>query len=284
MPDQDKKLTFPESIKLTLGKGGAQLFVEAPPNTTIGWIHFRDQDKKLQVFEYPDHVTLVPIEVGTYQIGVTTPELVAQRQPPLYCEVAVDGDAALVPAKRWTWPTLPKIQLPSMDKTWNFTRNAATIIVIIAVLAGGVSLVGKGLPDWLNPINWIQPVNPFSPDAPIKEPGLRYLAIFETSSMDKLTKGQLDALYGTNIRSYLNSHCVVGADGKTKEWRMFDKDTDMKNETKLWQDAFAKLKAAMPPDSVIPWCLISNGRTGFIGAMPEDPALMELLKKHTPTN
>lgn len=106
-----------------------------------------------------------------------------------------------------------------------------------------------------------------APDpAPIVEPGFRVLVIEETSERGKLPKDQLTILTSTEVRAYLNSHCVKGPDGKTPEYRFFDKDTDVSHESAVWQKAMADAKAA--PDFVVPYAMFSDGKKGAAGPLP----------------
>ena len=53
-------------------------------------------------------------------------------------------------------------------------------------------------------------------------PGLRVLMVYESSA--PLPLGQGPVLTGKAVRDYLETHCAVGADGKTREYRIWDKD------------------------------------------------------------
>ncbi len=122
------------------------------------------------------------------------------------------------------------------------------------------------------------PPDPVPPDpkppAPIPEAGLRVLVVYESSELSKLPPAQLAIVYSKGIREYLNTKCAMGPDGKTKEWRIWDKDVDTSSESKLWQTAMKRPRAS------VPWVLISNGTTGFEGPLPGNAAdALFLLKK-----
>ena len=111
-------------------------------------------------------------------------------------------------------------------------------------------------------------------DVPIPYPGFRVLVVYETADLTKMPAAQQNVLFTKVVRDYLNEKCIAGADGKTKEWRMWDKDVATQGETKLWQDAMKRSRKS------IPWIVISTGKTGYEGPLPADvPAAMELLKK-----
>lgn len=121
------------------------------------------------------------------------------------------------------------------------------------------------------------PPTPPQPPAPIPADGFRVLMIVETAEMGKLPAAQQAALYSATVRKYLNDHCVMGPDGKTPERRMWDYDTDVSGESKVWQDAMAR----KPEKSKLPWIIVSNGKTGYEGPLPANAdAFLELLKKY----
>lgn len=78
-----------------------------------------------------------------------------------------------------------------------------------------------------------------------------------------------------SVRKALNDACVMGADGKTKEWRIWDTAiVDISAESKIWQDAIKR------PFTALPWIIISNGKTGYEGPLPGTiDQTLELIKK-----
>ena len=122
------------------------------------------------------------------------------------------------------------------------------------------------------------PPVPPAPPAPIPDAGFRVLIVIETADLSKLPPAQALALTAQDVRAYLNAHCVAGADGKTKEWRVWDKDVDPAAETPLWQAAFKRAAG-----KTLPWIIVSAGgsKGGFEGPLPADSAsLLTLLKKY----
>ena len=103
-----------------------------------------------------------------------------------------------------------------------------------------------------------KPVDP----APIPVAGLRVLIVYESADLPKYTPQQNGILFGAKVREWLNANCVVGPDGKTREWRMWDKDVDTSGESKLWQEAMKR------PRTSTPWVIISDGTKGFEGPLP----------------
>lgn len=105
--------------------------------------------------------------------------------------------------------------------------------------------------------------------------GLKVLVVLETADAGKLPKEQLTALQSQDTLGYLNSHCATDADGKTRCWRIWDKDVNPANEATMWQKAFAR------PRKSLPWVIVSNGRAWTEQSLPKDKdALLALLKKY----
>jgi hypothetical protein len=111
-----------------------------------------------------------------------------------------------------------------------------------------------------------------TPPPPIPGDGLKVLIV--TESGDKLTATQQGIIFGEKVRGYLREKAAKGPDGKTPEFRIFDKDVDASAEAKHWQDALRRPRAALP------WIIISNGHHGFEGTLPATvEETMALLKK-----
>lgn len=118
------------------------------------------------------------------------------------------------------------------------------------------------------PLPPVPPVPPVPPDppTPIPVPGFRVLIVYESADLAKMPAAQQLILFSKAPRDLLNQKCVVGPDGKTKEWRIWDKDSDVTNEPKVWQDVFKR------PRSQVPWVVISSGTTGYEGPLPANVA------------
>jgi hypothetical protein len=118
------------------------------------------------------------------------------------------------------------------------------------------------------------PPAPPTPAAPIAGDGLRMLIVYDSARLDKLTTGQQAAVYGKSTRDYLNAKTPLGSDGKTHEWRIWDKGVSTDAEEKVWQDAMKR------PHPTLPYLIVSNGKSGYEGPLPAgvDDA-MTILKK-----
>lgn len=107
-----------------------------------------------------------------------------------------------------------------------------------------------------------KPPEPAPTPAPIPVAGLRVLIVYESADVGKLSAGQRAIIFGKSVRDALDAKCVIGPDGKTREWRIFDKDVDATADSKLWADAMKRNRTAYP------WLIISNGTTGWEGPLP----------------
>lgn len=153
---------------------------------------------------------------------------------------------------------------------WNAKGDVASDLAVCTVVIGGVPPV----PPDPGPNPPVPPVPPPSP-APIPVDGFRALIVYESAELGKMPATQTNILYTKEIRDYLNSKTVKGTDGKTGEWRIWDKDVDTTNETKLWQDVMKR------PRTAVPWLVISTGKDGFEGPLPATVAdTLTLLKKY----
>lgn len=146
-----------------------------------------------------------------------------------------------------------QLELLAIDIPWLGRNQVLRQVVVLAV----------GTPPGPGPIPPGPGPTPPQPPAPIPEVGFRALIIFDETSGAQLPQGQQDAIYGEAFRLLLSSKAVKGPDGKTPEWRIWGKDLDVSGETKLWQDAYRL------PHERLPWLILSNGKTGYSGPLPE---------------
>lgn len=116
---------------------------------------------------------------------------------------------------------------------------------------------------------------PTPDNVPIPVAGFRVLMVYETTELPKLPAAQQIIPYSKTIRDYLDAKCVLGGDNKTREYRIFDKDIDTKFESAVWQNAMKRTRTS------IPWIVISDGKTGYEGPLPQTVAdTLALLKKY----
>lgn len=106
----------------------------------------------------------------------------------------------------------------------------------------------------------------------------RVLIMYESSELSNLPSSQSLQITSGNLRAYLNKKCLVGPDGKTPEYRIWDKDVDLTNTAQVWKDAMASAKK---DGFRTPVLAVSNGKTGWVGPMPVTEAeTLVILKKY----
>jgi hypothetical protein len=121
------------------------------------------------------------------------------------------------------------------------------------------------------------PPGPGPDPGPTPQPGAgkRMLIVYESSDLSKLPPAQAVLITSGTVRDYLNRVCDKGPDGRTPEFRIWDKDTDLSNVPQTWKDAMAL------PRTNLPWLIVSNGTSGYSGPLPADAAsAMAKLKQY----
>jgi len=83
--------------------------------------------------------------------------------------------------------------------------------------------------------------------------------------LTKYPAAQTAILYDGSLRAYLDTVVVMGADSKTREYRIWDKDVVL-GDTQLWKDVMARAHPQLP------WIVIANGTTGYEGPLPLNTA------------
>lgn len=103
-----------------------------------------------------------------------------------------------------------------------------------------------------------------SGDAPIDKLGLRVLIVVESEDLALMPESQREILFGMRTRLWLNDNCAKAEDGQP-EWRVLDQNTEFPEQCdEVWCKALSRDR------SEIPWVVISNGKTGFEGALPNN--------------
>ncbi|QVL32358.1 hypothetical protein KIH39_00110 [Telmatocola sphagniphila] len=179
-----------------------------------------------------------------------------------------------------------KTETRSYKAKWIYTIEASSAgqceIIVLPVGAKGedeaqrriLNVLGAQPPPEPEPDSKPKP-KPSPKVVPIAAEGFRVLITFDNADQSGLNEDQQKAIYGAELRSYLNSHCVLGPDGKLREWRIWATGMDVSGESKIWRDAYARDRQS------VPWLLISNGKEGFEGPLPKSfNETLELLKKY----
>ncbi len=118
------------------------------------------------------------------------------------------------------------------------------------------------------------PPGPTPGPAPLPGPGFKAMIILETSDLSKLPSKQVSVVTAKAVRDYLNAKTTPTTDGGKRGWYIVDQNISMEGESKVWQDALKR------PRTQLPWIILSDGVSGYEGALPEDVnATMTLLKR-----
>lgn len=102
--------------------------------------------------------------------------------------------------------------------------------------------------------------------------------LYESSRLSIYPPSQVKALFDNNLRVYLDSVTTLGPDLKTHEYRIWDKNIVLTNESVIWKNVMAR------PHPTMPWIVISNGITGYEGPLPKNTDDTIALIKHYVTN
>lgn len=110
--------------------------------------------------------------------------------------------------------------------------------------------------------------------APIPEAGFRVLVIYESEFKEQIPILQKAIITGAEVRNYLDKACAKEPDGGAA-YRIYDQHVDASADYPVWKTAMERRHES------IPWVLISNGKTGYEGPLPESPSkFIELCKKY----
>jgi hypothetical protein len=118
----------------------------------------------------------------------------------------------------------------------------------------------------------LPPPQPPTPDPPQPDPdnpapmpgdGLKVLIVYEIDQQATYPASQMAQLGSTALRTWL-TNTVARAPNGQPEWRVLDQDAVCPvGQPTLWCDALKR------PRSTLPWIIISNGKTGFEGPLPQ---------------
>ena len=98
--------------------------------------------------------------------------------------------------------------------------------------------------------------------------------LYESNRFSEYPPPQVKVLFDNSLRVYLDSVTTLGPDYKTHEYRIWDKNIVLSNESAIWKNVMAR------PHPTMPWIVISNGVTGFEGPLPQNTFDTIALIKH----
>lgn len=117
------------------------------------------------------------------------------------------------------------------------------------------------------------PPDPKPPPIPVG--ALRVLFVYETANVKPQ---HVNVMQAAAVRAYLSEKCVKGEDGRTPEFRYFDKDASMEKESAIWRQIW---KDARPTELPLPSVVIFKGQTGTSYPLPGTvEELLALLRKY----
>lgn len=120
-----------------------------------------------------------------------------------------------------------------------------------------------------------KPPRPDVTPAPIKDPGLRVLIVYESSQLSILPTPQREILFNTVLRAWMTQNCA--RENNRPEWRIVDQNQPDVADTASMKALFDR------PRMSVPWLVISNGtkNTGYEGVLPANyDELAKLLEAH----
>ena len=114
----------------------------------------------------------------------------------------------------------------------------------------------------------VDPIDPPGPKPDIVVGKLWVVIVKDSAKVSELPSSQTQALLSVKLREYCDTHCLTGTDGKTPEFKVYDKDTDVSKQSPQIQKAFKTAVEEMTKAGAITWLAVSNGKAGFSGQLP----------------
>lgn len=124
--------------------------------------------------------------------------------------------------------------------------------------------------------------NPPPDEKPIVVGKLWVVIVKDGANLSKVPASQVSAMLSVKLRDYCGTHCLSGTDGKTPEFKVYDKDTDVSQQSPAIQKAFKTAVDDLAKSGTAgPWLTVSNGTTGYSGPLPlTEAALLDKLKSY----
>lgn len=110
--------------------------------------------------------------------------------------------------------------------------------------------------------------------SPIPDQGFRVLITYSNASKPSLSKDQLAIIDSSDLREWLDSHCIKNAQS-VPEWRIWASEIQVNPDQPIWQKLMGLERKSEP------WIIISTGRSGYSGPLPANEAeTIKLLEKY----
>lgn len=117
-------------------------------------------------------------------------------------------------------------------------------------------------------------IEPEPDEPPVPEPITGFRAILLHETTQNHTREQIGAIYSTSVRKYLTEFATKADDGRPA-WRIWDKDTDVSNESPQWKEM---METALADTAPLPKLVIFNGTKGTVYPVQSEDQLLKILK------
>ncbi len=184
---------------------------------------------------------------------------------------------AILTPEAWSYLTWPFRSAGGAGRgAWPFLKWASQIVLTAVLTVALLHMPGCPTPGPLPPVP-PGPVPPVPPVPPGPVQGLRVLILEESADRNKLPLGQLAIILGTQMRTFLDAKTPTGKDGKSHQWRIWDKDVSADNDEPEWKAMLAR------PHPTLPWIVLADakGTVAFEGPLPATvDETVSLIKKY----
>lgn len=231
-----------EAVQLKLGGDGVKV-VEVDKVITV-------KEKRTVVVSFPVTVSAAPLANTRYNWTVPPGVYAVPRGALLEVRSAPKGE----------------LVIDLHQETFDFKAGTLTNRY------GSLTLTVGDVPPGPGP----KPPEPKPPEPkPVGKLG-KALIVYETADLSKMPRPQHAVLFSKTVRDYLSAKCVTEPDGKTRAWRIFDKDVDASSDTRGWADLLKR------PRQSVPWVVLTDAAGAVLheGPLPGDvEQTLALLRK-----
>jgi hypothetical protein len=287
------KIAYPEFEMLQLDNYTGKLtwHVTSPDGTTppVKWAQAKPKStvygvrvKQTEMGEYPtpDAPALIIYPRSTGRAVVTAWGIGEDGSPRLLAQLLVDSLVGPRPPPAPTENVVPNVFGLSQAAA---TTNILAANLIVGVVASEANAATLGTVFRQEPAagSSVLPKTPVSlwvssgPE-PISQgvftaPGFRCLIVYETGKT--LPSKQSVILGSAELNEYMRTHCIVA--NNTAEFRIFDQNESMANESPIWQAAMKVERKSLP------WIIVGDDKKGFSGPLPNTlEETMKLVKQY----
>lgn len=234
-------------------------------------------------FTKPETLKAVPSNIATCKITVVDVGPTPPTPPPAGAPVVTAGTAPAVVGVDFSYQVVASnaptayaaTGLPgglSIDPTKGVITGRATGEGSYPATVTATNKAGSG-----TAVVTIVVSKPTTPDTPppIDGPGLRMMIVYETGNLPLYPSAQRSAMFSQKVRDYLRPKLYKDDNTYPALWTV-DKDSPPLRVPDWVKTTLDKYKG-----QTLPYLIVSNGKTGYTGPVPENTdKLLELLKKY----